>query len=77
MNLFKTKNIDLQVKDIDPAGRRVKIALSKFNNVDSDNMKDKQNCTGQKWINCLLCYTHNKTKHIVEAVKINGRAINR
>jgi len=36
MNLFKTKNIDLQVKDIDPAGRRVKIALSKFNNVDSD-----------------------------------------
>ena len=50
---------------------------STFNNVDSDNMKDKQNCTGQKCIDCLLCYTHNKTKHIVEAVKINGRAINR
>ncbi len=36
MNLFQTKNIDLSVKDVDTAGRRVKILLSKFNNVDSD-----------------------------------------
>ena len=50
---------------------------STFNNVDADYMKEKQNCTGQKCIDCLLCYTHNDTKQIVEAVKINGRAINR
>ena len=50
---------------------------STFNNVDADYMQEKQNCTGQKCIDCLLCYTHNDTKHIVEAVKINGRAINR
>jgi|TARA_R110002153_G_scaffold209897_1_gene362484 HK97 family phage prohead protease len=36
MNLFQTKNIDFQIKDIDTAGRRVKMALSRFNNVDSD-----------------------------------------
>ena len=36
MNLFQTKNIDLSVKDVDTAGRRVKIMLSKFNNIDSD-----------------------------------------
>ena len=34
--LFKTKNVELSVKDIDTAGRRVKVALSKFGNVDSD-----------------------------------------
>ena len=50
---------------------------STFNNVDADYMQEKQNCTGQKCIDCLLCYTHNDTKQIVEAVKINGRAINR
>jgi HK97 family phage prohead protease len=36
MNLFQTKNIELSVKDVDTSGRRVKILLSKFNNVDSD-----------------------------------------
>ena len=36
MNLFQTKNIELSVKDVDTAGRRVKMALSRFNNVDSD-----------------------------------------
>jgi len=36
MNLFQTKNIELSIKDIDTAGRRVKIMLSRFNNVDSD-----------------------------------------
>ena len=50
---------------------------STFKNVEQDYIKEKQNCTGQKCIDCLLCYTHNDTKQIVEAVKINGRAINR
>mgnify|MGYP003651624233 CR=1 FL=1 len=36
MSLFQTKNIGLSVKDVDTAGRRVKIMLSKFDNVDSD-----------------------------------------
>ena len=36
MNLFQTKNIGLSVKDVDTAGRRVKIMLSRFNNIDSD-----------------------------------------
>ena len=36
MNLFQTKNIELSVKDVDTAGRRVKIMLSRFNNIDSD-----------------------------------------
>jgi len=34
--LFQTKSIELSVKDIDTAGRRVKVALSAFGNVDSD-----------------------------------------
>ena len=34
--LFKTKSIELSVKDIDTSGRRVQVALSKFGNVDSD-----------------------------------------
>jgi len=36
-SLFQTKCLELSVKDIDTAGRRVKVALSKFGNVDSDN----------------------------------------
>jgi len=36
MSLFQTKNIGLSVKDVDTAGRRVKIMLSKFDNVDAD-----------------------------------------
>lgn len=35
-NLFQTKNLTFEVKDIDTAGRRVKVALSKFGNVDAD-----------------------------------------
>lgn len=35
--MFKTKDISIEIKDIDTVGRRVKIALSKFGNVDSDN----------------------------------------
>ena len=34
--MFQTKNISLEVKDIDTAGRRVQVALSKFGNVDRD-----------------------------------------
>ena len=44
-----------------------------FNNVDHDNFTEKQNCTGQKCIDCLTCYSDNDTSMIVEAVKINGR----
>jgi len=36
MNGFQTKSIELSVKDIDTAGRRVKVALSAFGNVDAD-----------------------------------------
>ena len=35
-NLYQTKSVNLSVKDIDTAGRRVKVALSSFGNVDSD-----------------------------------------
>lgn len=34
--MFKTKNIGLELKDLDTDKRQVKIALSKFGNVDSD-----------------------------------------
>jgi HK97 family phage prohead protease len=33
---YEVKNLSLEVKDIDTVGRRVKIALSAFNNIDSD-----------------------------------------
>jgi HK97 family phage prohead protease len=35
-NQYETKTISLSVKDIDSVGRRVKIALAHFNNIDSD-----------------------------------------
>jgi HK97 family phage prohead protease len=35
-NTYETKNISLEVKDMDSVGRRVKIALAAFNNIDSD-----------------------------------------
>lgn len=34
--MFQTKNIAIEIKDIDTVGRRVKIGLSRFDNVDSD-----------------------------------------
>jgi hypothetical protein len=40
-----------------------------FNNVLSHEDVDKQNCTGQKCKDCLLCYTVNDVKTIVEKVK--------
>ena len=40
-----------------------------FNNVLSDEDVDRQNCTGQKCKDCLLCYTINDVKTIVEKVK--------
>lgn len=33
---YEVKNIALEVKDIDTAGRRVKVAFAAFNNIDSD-----------------------------------------
>lgn len=39
-----------------------------FNNV-TDRYKGEANCTGQKCKDCLLCYTWNDTKTIVEHVK--------
>jgi hypothetical protein len=40
-----------------------------FNNVLSHEDVDKQNCTGQKCKDCLLCYTINNVQTIVEKVK--------
>ena len=41
-----------------------------FNNVLKDESEDKQNCTGQKCKDCMLCYTiGNGIDTIVEAVK--------
>ncbi len=36
-NLFQTKNISFEIKDLDTAGRRVQFAAASFGNVDSDN----------------------------------------
>lgn len=44
-----------------------------FNNVHHDIDIEKQNCTGQRCIDCLKCYKHDTTKTIIEAVKLNGR----
>ena len=46
-----------------------------FNNVKYEHKPEEQNCTGQKCKDCLLCYRHDTTKVIVEAIKINGRTI--
>ena len=40
-----------------------------FNNVLEHESVDQQNCTGQKCADCLLCYTKNDVKTIVEKVK--------
>lgn len=43
-----------------------------FNNVNGDYLKEQQNCTGQKCINCLKCYKHsNKQENniIIEKTK--------
>ena len=40
-----------------------------FNNVTGDNELERQNCTGQKCMDCMLCYTKNDTTTIVERVK--------
>ena len=46
-----------------------------FNNVNYEHKLEEQNCTGQKCKDCLLCYRHDTTKVIVEAIKLNGRTI--
>jgi hypothetical protein len=41
-----------------------------FNNVPADMSPERQNCTGQKCIDCMLCYTiGNNVDTIVEKVK--------
>mgnify|MGYP000341685641 CR=1 FL=1 len=40
-----------------------------FNNVWKDHAVEKQNCTGQKCMDCLRCYDKDKENVIVEAVK--------
>jgi len=41
-----------------------------FNNVEADKFTDKQNCTGQKCIDCMLCYKpNNGVDTIVEKIK--------
>ena len=44
-----------------------------FNNVQEDLNKEKQNCTGQKCKDCLLCYKIDTTNTIIEKVKTYGR----
>ena len=44
-----------------------------FNNVQEDLKKEKQNCSGQKCKDCLLCYKLDSTNTIVEKVKTYGR----
>ena len=46
-----------------------------FSNVTYEHKPEEQNCTGQKCKDCLLCYRHDTTKVIVEAIKLNGRTI--
>lgn len=44
-----------------------------FNNVQEELKKEKQNCSGQKCKDCLLCYKLDSTNTIVEKVKTYGR----
>ena len=44
-----------------------------FNNVYEGIEVNKQNCTGQKCKDCLLCYKLNTTDTIVEKVKSYGK----
>ena len=43
-----------------------------FNNVTGDNFKERQNCTGQKCIECMQCYKHDGASVIVEKTKIRN-----
>jgi hypothetical protein len=44
-----------------------------FNNVPEEQEKERQNCTGQKCKDCMLCYTlNNGVTTIVEKVKAYG-----
>jgi len=47
-----------------------------FNNVPEDKHVELQNCTGQKCIDCMLCYTKgNGVTTIVEKVKSYGKKV--
>lgn len=44
-----------------------------FNNVEKNHMVEKQNCTGQRCKDCLMCYNKNNGKDIIiEGVKNYG-----
>ena len=45
-----------------------------FNNVEYEHKTGEINCSG-KCIECMLCYNHNDTSVIIEAIKLNGRTI--
>jgi Zn-finger protein len=44
-----------------------------FNTVVETDFIEKQNCTGQKCKDCLLCYKKDTTSIIVEKVKTYGK----
>lgn len=44
-----------------------------FQNVSPDKDRPIQNCTGQKCIECLRCYTHGGTYIVTEAVKLRHK----
>jgi hypothetical protein len=46
-----------------------------FNNVEYDHKTNEQNCTGQKCIDCMICYNFETPSVVIEAIKKNGRTI--
>ena len=46
-----------------------------FNNVEYDHKEKEQNCTGQKCIDCMICYNFETPSVVIEAIKKNGRTI--
>ena len=46
-----------------------------FNNVEYDHKTEEQNCTGQKCIDCMICYNFETPSVVIEAIKNNGRTI--
>ena len=64
--VYSNLNIDKVIRTVPKYFDKV------FNNVNKDYLKDEQNCTGQKCIECLRCYKHstsNKDNIIIEKVK--------
>jgi len=76
-NLILVYSNPLINKVIDSRSKYKPVYFDKvFNNVDKDDMKEKQNCTGQKCFDCRRCYSKSIKSNdntIIEAVKTNGR----